>query len=261
MSKTDLLRKAVRDPRKALSVTMYKLLAPVGHRDYRRFIVLTRDRTGSNMLIQMLNSHPNVAADYEIFAKLYGQTEQSILHKAFSKQPFYIKAKGFKIFYYHPQDSDSKVVWELLQPMNDLYVIHLKRRNILRTLISSRVAYNTGIYGVRSEKEATAFRNRIQPIIYPAEQLREHFEQTRNWEKSGQKTFENHPMISIDYEDLVEYGEQTFKEVTDFIGVAFRRPRTDFKKQATQPLRSLLENYDELKSEFRGTRWGDFFDE
>ena len=46
-----------------------------------------------------------------------------------------------------------------------LFVIHLKRRNILRALVSSRIAYNTGIYGVRSEKDETEYRNKIQSIV------------------------------------------------------------------------------------------------
>lgn len=256
-----LIRKAIREPGKAFSVALHKILAPVGHCDYRHFIVLTRDRTGSNMLIQMMNSHPNIAADYEIFAKLNGRTEQSVLNKAFSRQPFYVKAKGFKIFYYHPQDTDSATIWNFLESMNDLYVVHLKRRNILRALISSRIAYMTGIYGVRSEKEKSVYQKKVSSIFYPVDDLRKHMEQTRAWEEKGEEKFKKHPMISIDYEDLVDHRNQTFKKVTDFLSVTYKEPRTDFKKQTTQSLRELLENYDLLKDQFRGSEWEVFFDE
>jgi LPS sulfotransferase NodH len=261
MSDIGLIKRAIREPEKVLSVVLHNLLATVGHCHYRRFIVLSRDRTGSNMLVQMLNSHPNIAADYEIFGKLHGKSEQNILDKSFTKQPFYIKAKGFKIFYYHPQDGDPETVWSLLQPMKDLYVVHLKRRNMLRTLVSSRVAYTTGVYGVRSEKEDAEYRKKLKPIIYDAENLREHFQQTRAWEKSGEEMFRNHPMISVDYEDLVSQRDQTFQKVTDFLGVDYRRPKTDFKKQITQKLQDVLENYGQLKTEFIRTEWEWFFDE
>jgi len=261
MSEKGPIGKAIREPRKALSIVLHKFLAPVGHYDYRRFIVLTRDRTGSNMLIQTLKSHPNVDADYEIFAKLYGGAEQSILDKAFGKQPFYIKAKGFKIFYYHPQDNDSGVIWDMLEPMEDLYVIHLKRRNILRTLISSRIAYATGVYGVRSAKEEAEFRKKVNAIAYSAEQLQGDFEQTRKWEKEGEERFKNHPMISIDYEDMVSHRDQTFHSITNFLGVNNRKPKTDFMKQGTKRLRDMLKNYDQLKDEFRGSEWEVFFED
>ncbi len=115
MKPAELIAKSVREPRKAVSTLLHRLLSPIGHRSYRRFVVLTRDRTGSNMLIQSLNSHPNIAADYEIFGKLNGESEKTILDRSFSKQPFYIKAKGFKIFYYHPQDADSSPIWRCLR--------------------------------------------------------------------------------------------------------------------------------------------------
>jgi len=84
-----------------------KVLSRNGHYKYRRFIVLTRGRTGSNMLA-----------------------------KAYSMQPRYIYAKGFKIFYFHPKDNDPNNIRSDLGKFDDLLVIHLKRRNILRTLIS-----------------------------------------------------------------------------------------------------------------------------
>lgn len=260
MNGIHLINKAIREPRKALSVALHTVFAPVGHYSYRRFVVLTRDRTGSNMLIQMLNSHPNIAADYEIFAKLYGKSAQSILNKAFARQPFYIKAKGFKIFYYHPQD-DSGAIWDIIQSMDDLYVIHLKRRNILRTLVSSRIAYSTGVYGIRTHKEETNYRKKVNPIIYPFDRLRHDFIQTKEWERYGEDKFNDHPMLSIYYEDMVNDRNATFNTITDFLGLSRKEPRTDFKKQGTKRLHEMLENYDQLKRSFIGTEWEVFFDE
>lgn len=213
------------------------------------------------MLIQSLNSHPNIAADYEIFGKLNGESEKAILDRSFSKQPFYIKAKGFKIFYYHPQDAENSPIWEMLQAIDNLHVIHLKRRNILHALVSSRVAYTTGIYGVRSDEEHSAFRKKISPIRYSATNLEEDFRQTRDWEKDGAAMFGEHPMMDVYYEDLVADLEQEFRRVTEFLGVEYRQPKTDFKKQRTNSMREIVANYDELKAEFAGTEWEAFFDD
>src|SRR5690606_26460474 len=116
----------------------------------RKFIVLSRSRTGSNLLISFLNSHPNIRARGEMFARLNGKNCKDVLARGFARQPFYVKATGFKIFYYHPMDDDSGHVWDVLAELDDLRIIHLKRRNILRTLISRKIADTQGVWKASS---------------------------------------------------------------------------------------------------------------
>jgi len=251
--------KAFREPGKAATNIMHRIFAPIGHRNYRSFVVLSRSRTGSNMLIQSLNSHPRIAADYEIFGKLDGRREEDILAHTFSKQPFYISAKGFKIFYYHPQDKTDSSVWEMLQSIDGLHVIHLKRRNILNALVSSRVAYQTGIYGVRSKREAETYKKDLPTVCFTPEELERDFNQTLQWERDGAALFSDKPMLAVEYEAMTANLHSEFRRITDFLGVSPRAPRTDFKKQRTRSLRESVSNYDELKMHFKGTQWKDLF--
>ena len=261
MQMKETLIKALREPRKAANVLMQRTLAPIGNRNYRPFVVLTRDRTGSNMLIQSLNSHPRIAADYEIFARLGDRDEQGVLAGCFSKQPFYISAKGFKIFYYHPQDRDHSPIWDMLAAVDGLHVIHLKRRNILHALVSSRIAYQTGTYGVRSDKEAQSYQNAVPTVHFTVEDLERDFAQTREWEQEAAARFSDKPILDVAYEDTATQLPEEFRRITDFLGVAPRLPRTDFKKQRIRPLSESVENYAELKAHFQGTQWEAFFDE
>jgi LPS sulfotransferase NodH len=121
------------------------------HKGFKEFIVLSRSRTGSNMLISFLNSHPHIQAEGEIFAKLGSKDPNDILSEVFAKQPLYVKARGFKIFYYHPLDEKDKSneLWNALINMNNLQVIHLKRRNLLRTLVSRKIAILQDVWAVR----------------------------------------------------------------------------------------------------------------
>ena len=118
----------------------YKALGFFGHDNFVRFIVLTRSRTGSNLLLSFLNSHPNIFCESEIFAKLDGANPISRLLAVFAKQPRHIRAKGFKIFYYHPLDAKADELWRVLEQRNEIRVIHLRRENILRTLLSRKIA-------------------------------------------------------------------------------------------------------------------------
>ena len=256
-----LIAKSIREPRRAARIAAYRLLAPVGHLNYRKFVVLTRDRTGSTMLMQVLNSHPNIVADLEIFANLKGRSEKSILDRCFGRQPFYIKARGFKIFYYHPQDAAGSPIWDMLAGMDGLHVIHLKRRNILHTAVSSKIAYATRIYGVRSESQEASYKEKLKAINITVDQLDHEFSRTRKWEKEGAEKFAGHPMIDVFYEDVAANRDAEFERITSFLGLPYRKPATSLRKQRTDSMRDLVSNYDALKAHFSTTEWADFFDD
>lgn len=230
------------------------------HADFQRFMVLSRSRTGSNMLLSFLNSHPNIHAEGEVFNRLNGRNYREILSRVFADQPPRILAKGFKIFYYHPLDDDSCAIWQDLEALDNLRVIHLKRKNILRTLISRKIA---GYHDVWVDKATDGNDNvcRRKAVSFSPKELRRGFEQTRQWEASGAQRFAGHPLISVYYEDLVRQPEAVFSKITDFLGVAYVQPKTALKKQNPERLRDLLVNYGELKEAFSGTEWQDFFED
>lgn len=260
MSTAKLVVKGLKNPKKAAMAISHKLLAPVGHNKFRRFIVLSRSRTGSNMFISFLNSHPNIHSEGEIFSNLSGRNYKDVLAKAFAKQPFYVKAKGFKIFYYHPLDDKYSGVWNALASLNDLYIIHLKRRNILQTMISRKIADIQGIWAIKSTDRHSSGADRKEiAVAFTVDELRRGFQETRAWEQAGENMFRNHPLISIDYEDLVYNREPTFRKVTEYLGVRYLQPKTNLKKQNTKNMREMLTNYEELKSAFLGTEWQPFF--
>ncbi len=261
MSIANSVVRGIRNPKKAITVVTHRLLATVSHDKSRRFIVLSRSRTGSSMLISFLNSHRNIHADGEIFSKLSGRHYEDVLARAFSKQPFYVKAKGFKIFYYHPQDDKSSDVWDALASLDDLHVIHLKRRNILRTLISRKLAGIQDVWSARSTDPHSGADGKEMVVTFTVDELSEGFKQTRGWEQSGDEMFRNHPLVSIYYEDLVNDPDSTFYKVTEFLGVPYVKPKTQLRKQNTKSMRETVINYEELKSAFAETEWQPFFDD
>lgn len=255
----NLVKRFIRNPNKAYKLLSIKLLSTFGDWDFRRFIVLTTGRTGSNMLISFLNSHPNVYAVGEIFRDLNGRNYKDAFAKVYAKQPYFIKAKGFKIFYTHPHDDETNDFWDYLRNFDNLWVIHLKRRNIFRRLISSKIAVKQDIWLSYSPKDSDTSKGKT--ITFTAEELEKDFKQTRREEIRGDKMFRNHPLISVYYEDLVNNRESTFGEITDFLGVPYVRPKTNLRKQNPEGLRDLVTNYNELKLAFWGTEYQVFFEE
>jgi len=255
------IQKGIKDPKRGIKVINNRLFGLVGHNNFTPFIILTRSRTGSNMLVSFFNSHPNVFCEAEIFGDISKHNYQEILRRTFRKQPHYCKAKGFKIFYYHPRDKSQSDVWKELVAMEKLHVIHLKRRNILKTLISRRIAGLTDTWKTQSKKVVNKSMKQNLDLNLTTEDLKEGFEKTQQWEREGGELFKDPPLISIDYEDLVANPEATFRQVTDFLGLVPMKPKTALKKQTTRSMRDSLPNYDSLKADFADSPWASYFED
>lgn len=246
-------------PRRALRSLRFRLLSAVGHNHFTRFVILSRSRTGSNMLTSLLNSHPGVIADGEILARLRGREARDILAQAYARQPRYIKARGFKLFYYHPLDCKHTDLWDRLIADQDVRVLHLKRRNILRTLVSRKIA------GMRDVWTATS-RARLRmagskAVFFTTSELEQGFRRTRAWEEGGDRQFQGHPLMSVHYEDLIDDPASTLACVLDFLDLEQCPLATSMRKQNPERLTKLVANYAQLKAAFAGTEWQAFFED
>ncbi len=232
----------------------------VGNLNYRNFIILTRSRTGSNFLIDMLRAQYAIYAEEEIFDELNGRSVNDILNRIYSHMPKRIKAVGFKIFYYHPFDDNSGKIWNELSNMKELYIIHLKRRNILRAITSKKVAYKTNLWANRKWWNKTLKLENKQ-VSFTKEELNKGFIETQKWEKDYCEIFKNQKILDVYYEDLVSNPEKTFGRISNFLGVHYLKSETTFKKQNPEKLSELIINYNELKMAFKNTEWSHFFED
>jgi LPS sulfotransferase NodH len=224
------------------------------------FVVLSRSRTGSNLLVSLLNSHPNVHADFEIFRSLNCLSYTDIFKSIFNVKRTAIKAQGFKLFYYHPLDCSCSELWEDLVSWKKLHVIHLKRRNVFRTIVSQKIASTQNIWwSICSDCKPV---NVVDKAVYfTPEELEGKFRKTVDRQERAYNMFKWHPMICVYYEDLVNERNGTFCRVAEFVGVKYREPSTNFRKQNPERLDELVINYPELKQAFAGTQWEAYFDE
>jgi LPS sulfotransferase NodH len=232
-----------------------------GNRDYVRFIILTRSRTGSNLLVDYLNSHGQIFTRSEIFRRLHGRKYQSVLRRVYRKQPRFIKAVGFKIFYRHPLDTPHSGLWEFLEQDRAIRVIHLTRDNILRSVVSHRIADKIDVLFQKKKPKRPGMGAAEKKVHLDFDGLLEEFSQTIHWQLDGEARFRGHPVLKISYEELVRNPVTAFAGVCDFLGVTYRKPTSTFMKQNPEPLQDLLGNYAELREKFRGTKWEAFFEE
>lgn len=247
------------DPRLLAKSALWLLSGVAAHTGFGPFIILARTRTGSNLLVSYLNCHFGVAAQGELCLYRAGRSIDSCLRPAFGPRPRCVQVSGFRVFYEHPLDDASGELWERLRTVPSLRVIHLTRTNILRTLLSRKIAGEDGVWmdmrGFREQAPAGA------RVSFTTAELAHGFETTRRWEEQWPKMFADLPVLHLTYEDLVSRPRTTMRRVFGFLGLSYVRPRTQLRKQNRRALREVITNYGELKQAFARTKWTGFFDE
>jgi LPS sulfotransferase NodH len=250
-----------------------------GHSNYAPFIILGEARSGSNFLRGMLNTHPQVVTFGEIFRfydnigwelpafERYRQTPRliSLMQRdpvrflerwLFEKFPPSIGAVGFKLFYYHAKEDSRKVIWPYLKDKKDIRVIHLKRKNSLRVLLSRKKAHMTDKWTDLDGKEEDALSIALSP-----EECLEQFTWIRNMWREYDHFFREHEMMELFYEDLTADRDGETQRVQRFLGVSPRHLLPSTHKQARQSLGEAINNYEALKNHFKGSPWEAFFED
>jgi LPS sulfotransferase NodH len=154
-------------------------------------------------------------------------------------------------------DERFRTTWEFLRADQSLAVIHLQRRNMLHTLISLKMAFMTNQWWSLKSGPQTILRMHLDP-----EECCRYFQKLSDSAVEADAAFAEHPKINIIYEDLVGKQQDTLQRIFAFLKVPYESiiTRTSMKKQNLASPRETVDNYEQLKSYFRNTRWDAFFE-
>ena len=245
-----------------------------GKMERKRFIILAEQRTGSCHLEYLLDSHEMAKVAGELFNPSYERSAKEVLVRGFAhlrrgdpiryletffSQPFSEPTThiGFRLFYSHGRASRQQLVWNHLQNMADLRVIHLQRKNLLKNFLSLKLAEASSVW-MRNEGDPTLT---YQPIVLDHHECVQHFKaREQNIERSDQFFLKN-SRIDIFYEDLVSREKQQLDRVLGFLGLRAQSLTSRIVQQNTQKLSALILNYSQLKKSFARTMWADFFED
>lgn len=246
------------------------------HRAYRPFVVVSRPRTGTNLLRSLLNGHGQVLAFGEVFRSpefigwampgyprigpLRRRLEQDPVRfldeVVYGPHPRRFQAVGFKLFYGHARRPGWSPVWEHLQGRREVVVIHMRRHNVLKSLLSFELAARTGVWQSRS-----GWTRDPGPLTLNDDHCRQVFERTRQWARECDERFAGHVRIDLYYEDLVRDRAGEMGRVYDALGVEPRDVAPATRRQGTRPLSESIANYADLKARFAGTPWAEYFED
>ncbi len=269
----------------------YRTLPKTRYNDQKqimRFVVIAGERTGSNMLIELLGSHANVLSIGEIFNSWFIEhnqipwtnkkalTDSELLAlrihdpETFLEKIFEMGAAkgcdsiGFKLLYYH--GSCNGAVLDYLLNNRSIKIIHLRRRNRLRRYLSQRIAEQSGSWyqsgswwhQLMSKQKSSMLSHSIE--IDPTEIIKD-FEHLAFEEEKYEALFLNHSTLNLFYEDLSTELTSMSSNIAEFLNISVRKLKTRSKRNKTVELNKAIANYDELKKALIDTKWAQYFNE
>lgn len=214
----------------------------------RLFLVLGRSRTGSNLLVRMLDQHPAIRCSGEVFRDGGDAEWQANLSRLRADE---MPWRGFKMFYYH----GSEKLWTHLAGDAAIPVVHLKRWNVLRTAVSRKLAVESDRWvSMGDDPEPEKKR-----VTFTPQELESDFIITRIREAAFDERFRDHSVFPVEFEDLAADPEDVYRRVLRLLGLPIEPVEVRTRRQNPEPLRQHVDNFDELAEHFAGSPWAKFF--
>jgi LPS sulfotransferase NodH len=246
------------------------------------FIITCPARSGSTMLVHLLRSHPEICSHDEVFSpeKVKGMTGTYL--ERIEEDPSFIDLLSsdrycdpIKFLYTRALDPQEKTIVgfklkhdELVLPgykiLRDeiaanrkLRIIHLRRNNLLRRYVSHYIASHVTrvTLAVSNQPIPDLPCIRLDPVACEKD-----FETVLAREAEFTALFDSHPHFSISYEDMVRGDLNKLDHLLGFLNVSPRPLTTPTQKLGRDDLRTVIENFDELREYFSNSRFAQFFE-
>lgn len=236
-----------------------KALLDLGHKEGSgKFVIISTARTGSNLLVSLLNSHPKISCHGEVF-KVYTNKEalQSNWDAIFRNTKTKKQCVGFKLFYEHPLNSSNKFIWDLIENDHSIKIIHLKRNNLLKSYTSLQIAYKSDVWAKKNDNQNILLEDKRVHI-----NITECFNYFKETEKSIQnvkKKFVKHNYTEITYEDFILDKQNQMDKLFKWLNLPSFKVSSNLKKQNKEPLKDLIINYKELAIALNKAGYSNFY--
>ena len=252
--------------KKALCYSSMKLLGAaipsLQNKCFSPFVIISRSRSGSNLLKNYLNTASSVECFGEFFrdADRVGwdrpgliQSSKSLEHylndpvefleEDFLKwQPKHVHHAGFKLFYYHSRNDKRAQLWDFLESSEQIPVIHLWRRNLLKVVVSKRVAVESGVWLDHGKSAVN-----VKPLVIDPEEIINEIKSTIRWEDLIRGKFKGKRFMDLCFEDLLKNPDSQLENISKHL--KFNKTLKAISgtvPQQKKPMSEQLKNYDEI---------------
>lgn len=216
-----------------------------------KFIIFSQSRSGSTLLKELIDSHPKILCEDEIFNLDEGYVESSFFLEVWKKMPYpfiyyrrFLSLKqfyGFTLFNYHFSKIGRAI--RLLNSMG-WKIIYLERKDIITQTLSVIVATKTDHwhnYGDSSEK--------TESFSIPVERFLKEIKKRLRWHKREADIVQAIPHFTVCYEHHLQNKsdwQNSLNQVFQYLGAEEAPVQSNLKKMYPKPYSELIENYEEL---------------
>lgn len=232
-----------------------------------KFFIFAHYRTGSTLLKSLIDSHPEIKCDGEIFLPfVYLDFKKMLFPNLYIKNNLY-KCKmdnyGFILRLSQLQNvltrfhKNPKYFIKNLYK-NDWKIIHLKRRNYLRQAISNILHLERGQAHDTPEKPLKKTIIRISP-----EKLMKSIKWMENCSKREDQILKDINHIKIFYEDDLlnsDTHQSTSDRIFRYLGLPSEIVKTKLRRTSSDKIGEYVENFDELVEFLNQTEYSKFLE-
>lgn len=234
------------------------------------FVILAMPRTGTHYLEELLNEHPNVVSNGELLneydlnwpdkARLL-RSDRELLECAYSHYPtpsdkIDVTHVGCKIN--EPQFRDRPGMIAELAAWPRLKVV-VCRRNPLESLRSLVQARQTGEW-LKYDSGSDGKRPPLVSLSLNA--CETYFKATAEFHDRIRQSFASSNILDLEYEGLLREPRLCLERVWEFLGVPVQPVcgRVKLQRQEVRPLDQTVENFDQLRREFKEGPYAKYFE-
>jgi LPS sulfotransferase NodH len=216
-----------------------------------KFVIFTVGRSGSTLLVSLLQSHEQIHCDDELFKrKLFSPLRYLRYKSRLSPKSVY----GFKLNTYHFRVQQTEHPEDFLREIvNAGYqIISLQRKDLVRQAISHMYALE------RDKFHHNISQGNLDYEVFTVDlnALKSELELFESYKLQHEKLIAHFDCLQLYYEDdlLDETSHQrTVDRVADFLGVSSAPVRTNLVKTTPPKISDFVTNYDDVAEFLRST--------
>jgi LPS sulfotransferase NodH len=233
-----------------------------------RFVILTSGRTGSELLVSLLDSHPRIRCAGELLKE-----ERAFPHRYLSARAAMARLRGFETFGWKVALNQIRSLGNPgagLRGMGDprQYPARLHAMGFRLILSTRRNPVDQALSGLRAMRDGFHHRAGAHPTFAPfAVDPVDLMTLTNILEGDASRLgtmVASVPHLRLTYEDdLLDSAchQATVDRVCDYLGIASAPVASNLVKVAPRTLRASVTNYDEIMDLFQNTRYATYLDD
>lgn len=226
------------------------------HEPRIKFAIFTYQRTGSTLLIDLLNSHPQIDCDGEILLnRMYSPSKYLHYRTNLTKNSAY----GFKLQTSHLEYQRFQNPELFVKKIHDsgFFLIKLVRRDLWRTAISLQYAISSQKFHFKNSHQGPQLPNvHIEP-----QDLLDKFVWIINQTRLLDQITKDLPYLNLVYEEDLLNNERhqiTITRICDYIGIDAAPVNSDYIKGTSNDPMNFITNKDELLDYALNSEYGQY---